>query len=385
MSRGAAFHAMETLRNSPGFPGQFGKISEVCMTEFPQTFPVPEHQRVDTVALQGYVERTVPGFRGALRVERFASGQSNPTYKVMLADGRSLVMRAKPGPQAKLLPSAHAIDREFRVQKAVRAAGLPVPEMFALCEDESVIGRAFYLMEHVPGRVFTDPALPGKSPSERAALYDELNRVLAALHRIDPATIGLADYGKPGNFFARQISRWTKQYRASETERIESMERLMEWLPTAIPAGEEVAIVHGDYRMGNVMFHPTEPRIVAVLDWELSTLWHPMADVAYHCMQWHSPAGPMYGIAGLPLKEMGIPEEESYLRRYCERAGRADPGPWEFYLAYNFFRSAGIIQGIIKRAQDGIASSPDAYRDASRTRAIADLGWSIAQKYMSKR
>jgi len=354
------------------------------MTVPPDTIPVPENQRVDTRALQAWVERNAPRYRGPLRVERFAGGQSNPTFKVIAGDGSAFVMRAKPGPQAKLLPSAHAIDREFRVQRALRGAGFPVPEMLALCEDEAVIGRAFYLMEYVRGRVLADPALPGRAPAERSALYDELNRVIALLHGLDPRALGLEDYGRPGNFFARQIARWTKQYRASETERVEAMERLIEWLPRNIPKDEETAIVHGDYRMGNVMFDPTEPRIVAVLDWELSTLGHPLADLAYHCMQWHAPPGEMNGLAGLPLTELGIPTEAEYLRAYCRRTGRADIGPWEFYVAYNFFRSAGILQGIIKRALDGTASSPDAYRDVARTRAIADLGWSLAERHMAK-
>jgi aminoglycoside phosphotransferase (APT) family kinase protein len=350
-----------------------------------ETIPVPEHQRVDLRALQAWVERNVPRCAGPLRAERFAGGQSNPTYKLTLPDGRALVMRAKPGPQAKLLPSAHAVDREYRVQRALRGAGFPVPEMLALCEDEGVIGRAFYLMEYIAGRVLIDPTLPGRTPAERAALFDELNRVIALLHGLDPQAVGLETYGKPGNFFERQISRWTKQYRAAETERVEAMERLIDWLPKNIPAGEETAIVHGDYRMGNVMYHPAEPRIVAVLDWELSTLGHPLADLAYHCMQWHTPAGPYGGLAGLPLTELGIPTETEYVRAYCRRTGRADIGPWEFYVAYNFFRSAGILQGIIKRALDGTASSPDAYRDVARTRAIAELGWALAERHSAKR
>jgi aminoglycoside phosphotransferase (APT) family kinase protein len=349
------------------------------------TIPVPEHQRVDEAALQAWVEQHVPQFGGPLRLERFAGGQSNPTYRVHAAEGGAFVMRAKPGPQAKLLPSAHAVEREFRVQRALRTAGFPVPEMYALCEDEGVIGRAFYLMEYVVGRVFIEPLLPHQTPAQRSALYDELNRVLAQLHKIAPHAIGLDDYGKPGNFFARQIARWTRQYRASETERIEAMERLMEWLPTAVPTDEEASVVHGDFRLGNVMYHPTEPRIVAVLDWELSTLGHPLADLSYHCMQWHQPPGEMHGLAGAPLAELGIPEEMPYVRDYCRRTGRADIGPWDFYVAYNLFRSASILQGIIKRALDGTASSPDAYRDASRTRAIADLGWSLAERYMRKR
>jgi aminoglycoside phosphotransferase (APT) family kinase protein len=244
--------------------------------------------RLDTRALEPLL--AARGFSGPVAAEQFKGGQSNPTY---LLTGRSwrLVLRAKPGPAAKLLPSAHAVEREFRVITALGRAGFPVPRTHFLCEDESVLGRAFYVMEYVEGRVLWDQSLPGMSRSERGAVYDEMNRVIAALHGVDYAAAGLADFGKPGNYFARQIGRWSRQYRASETERINAMDELIAWLPGHIPEGEATAIVHGDFRMDNLIFHPSEPRILAVLDWELSTLGHPLADFSYHCMSWHIPPG----------------------------------------------------------------------------------------------
>ena len=291
-------------------------------------------------------------------------------------------MRAKPAPAAKLLPSAHAVEREYRVMKALHGAGIPVARMLALCEDEGVVGRAFYVMEYVEGRVFWDQSLPGMTAPERAAIYDEMNRVIAALHKVDYAAIGLADYGKPGNYFARQIGRWSRQYQASETEKIEAMDRLIAWLPEHIPTGEETSIVHGDYRMDNLIFHPAEPRILAILDWELSTLGHPLADFSYHCMSWHIPPGQFRGIAGLDLKGLGIPVEEQYIAAYCRRTGREAIGHWDFYLAYNLFRIAAILQGIMKRALDGTAASQQALDAGRRARPLAELGWQYAQKSM---
>ncbi|MGZ5251410.1 MAG: phosphotransferase family protein, partial [Caldimonas sp.] len=255
------------------------------------------------------------------------------------------------------------------------------------CEDEGVIGRAFYLMEFVAGRVLWDQSLPAYDPPARAAIYDEMNRVIAALHSVDPAAVGLADYGKPGNYFERQIGRWTKQYLASITEPIEAMDRLIEWLPAHIPASarddSRVSVVHGDYRLDNLVFSATEPRIVAVLDWELSTLGHPLADFSYHCMSWHIPPGSFRGIGGLDHAALGIPDEKAYVRRYCERTGRADPdavmADWNFYLAYNLFRIAGILQGIAKRVEAGTASSAQARQSAAGARPLAEMGWNIAR------
>ncbi|MGN6529287.1 MAG: phosphotransferase [Burkholderiaceae bacterium] len=351
------------------------------------TRPVAESHRFDVAALEAHLARHLPGFAGPLSVEQFKGGQSNPTYKLS-TPARAYVMRSKPGPVAKLLPSAHAIEREYRVMDALAATDVPVARMLLLCEDEAVIGRAFYVMEHVEGRVLWDQGLPGATPAARGAIYDEMNRVIAALHRVDPTAIGLADYGKPGNFFARQIGRWTKQYQASITEPIEAMDRLIDWLPGHMPASaldeSQVAIAHGDFRMDNLIFHPTEPRVLAVLDWELSTLGHPLGDFSYHCMAWHIPPGTFRGIGGLDHAALGIPAERDYVRRYCERTGRADPdallADWNFYLAYNLFRLAAILQGIARRVVDGTASSAQARATGAGARPLAELAWQFAQK-----
>jgi len=349
------------------------------METFVGTTPVQERQRFDAGALDAYLRDRVAGYRGPLEVEQFKGGQSNPTF-LLKTPGERYVMRAKPAPAAKLLPSAHAVDREYRVITALGGAGLPVPRTFALCEDEGVIGRAFYLMDYVEGRVLWDQALPGMNRDERRAIYEEMNRVIAQLHAVDYRAIGLETFGKPGNYFARQLDRWSKQYRASETEKIEAMDRLMAWLPGAIPPGDETTIVHGDYRLDNLVFHPTEPRILAILDWELSTLGHPLADFSYHCMSWHIPPAQFRGIAGLDLPGLGIPTEEEYIAAYCRRTGRDRIGNWDFYLAYNMFRLAAILQGIMKRALDGTAASQQALDAGKRARPLAEMGWQYAQR-----
>ena len=345
------------------------------------TMPVAERQKFDAVALQAWLEAHVEGFAGPLAIEQFKGGQSNPTFKLVTPE-QSYVMRAKPGPAAKLLPSAHMIEREFRVMRALAGSAVPVARMLAMCEDEAVVGRAFYVMEFVAGRVLWNPALPGMEPAQRGAIFDEMNRVVAALHSVDFGAIGLADYGKPGNYFERQIARWSKQYRASETEKIPAMDNLIEWLPQHIPAGEETAIVHGDFRMDNLIFHPEEPRVLAVLDWELSTLGHPLGDFAYHCMTWHVPPDAFRGLAGLDLKALGIPTCDEYVARYCERTGRAGIANFDFYLAYNMFRMAGILQGIMKRVVDGTAASEQAAAMGRAAHPLAELGWLYAQKTM---
>jgi aminoglycoside phosphotransferase (APT) family kinase protein len=278
------------------------------------------------------------------------------------------------------------VDREYRVITALAGTGVPVAKTFCLCQDQSIIGTAFYVMDFVDGRVLWDPSLPGLDPAQRRAIFLEMNRVIAALHRVDPDAVGLADYGKPGNYFARQIDRWSKQYRASETQKIPAMERLMEWLPANVPPGDETAIVHGDYRLDNIIFHPSEPRILAVLDWELSTLGHPLADFAYHAMSWHIPAGVFRGLGGLKLAELGIPAEPEYVGAYCRSTGRApiDPSHWDFYMAYNLFRLAGILQGIAGRVRDGTASSPQAQLMGQATPALAELGWSQVEKILKR-
>ncbi|MGF6774609.1 aminoglycoside phosphotransferase (APT) family kinase protein [Paraburkholderia sp. GAS199] len=348
---------------------------------FEGTRPVNERQRVDTEALAAWLGRHVEGFSGPLTLEQFAGGQSNPTFK-LTTPSRAYVMRAKPGPAAKLLPSAHAIEREYRVMRALADSEVPVATMLALCEDESVIGRAFYVMEFVEGRVLWDQSLPGMSSAERGAIYDEMNRVIAALHSVDVAKAGLADYGKPGNYFTRQIGRWSKQYLASETESIEAMHRLIDWLPQHLPdeTGSRVSVVHGDYRLDNLIFHPTEPRVLAVLDWELSTLGDPLADFAYHCMAWHVDPTQFRGIAGLDWAALGIPDEAQYVERYSKRTGFDIQGDWNFYLAYNMFRIAAILQGIMKRVVDGTAASALALDAGRRAKPMAELAWRYAQK-----
>ncbi|MBP7661296.1 MAG: phosphotransferase [Burkholderiaceae bacterium] len=344
--------------------------------------PVPDRHLFDIAALQSYLAQHLPDFKGPLSVESFKGGQSNPTYK-LITPTRNYVMRSKPGPVARLQPSAHAIEREYRVIGALGKAGLPVPEVYCLCDDESVIGRAFYVMQCMDGRVLWDQGLAGFANSERAAIYDEMNRVMAALHNVDYNAAALGDFGRPGNYFSRQISRWSKQYQVTETEHIEAMNKLIEFLPGAIPPGDEATVVHGDYRLDNLMFHPSEPRIIAILDWELATIGHPLADFSYHCMSWHIEPGAFRGIAGLDLASLGIPDEQSYIRRYCERTGR-DPAKvvehWDFYIAYNMFRLAGILQGIMKRYVDGTAASAHAADAGMRAKSLAEIGWRYAQR-----
>ena len=356
------------------------------MEQFTGTREVSSQHAVDARALEAWLGPRIDGWSGPLRIEQFKGGQSNPTFK-LITPGGAYVLRTKPGPAAKLLPSAHAIEREFRVMRALADSQVPVARMHALCIDEGVIGRAFYVMDFVDGRVLWDQALPELPREARAPIYDEMNRVIAALHRVDVNTVGLSDYGKPGNYFDRQIGRWSKQYLASVTEDIEPMNRLLEWLPAHVPASArdeaEVSIVHGDFRLDNLIFHPAEPRVLAVLDWELSTLGHPLADFSYHCMAWHIPPGTFRGIGGLDLAELGIPTERDYVRRYCERTGRANPdalmADWNFYLAYNLFRLASITQGIAKRVVDGTAASAQARATGAATRPLADMAWRFAQ------
>jgi aminoglycoside phosphotransferase (APT) family kinase protein len=341
----------------------------------------------DIAKLAHWLSENLPDFEGPLTVEQFKGGQSNPTYK-LVTPSRAYVMRTKPGPVAKLLPSAHAIEREFRVMNALALTPVPVACMHVLCEDEAVIGRAFYIMEFMAGRVFWEQSLPGMAPERRGEIYDEMNRVIAALHSVDLRAVGLTDFGKPGNYFSRQIGRWSKQYLASITEPIAEMDRLIEWLPAHLPASaldeSQVSIVHGDYRLDNLIFHPDEPRIVAVLDWELSTVGHPLADFSYHAMSWHIPPGTFRGVGGLDLAELGIPNENAYIERYCQRTERGDPqvllDDWNFYLAYNLFRLAAITQGIARRVVDGTAASPQARATGAATPLLAKMAWTFAEQ-----
>jgi aminoglycoside phosphotransferase (APT) family kinase protein len=346
--------------------------------------PVQDKHRFDAARLEAYLRAHIEGFSGPLSVEQFRGGQSNPTFRVS-AGGRRYVLRRKP--PGKLLPSAHAVDREYRVITALHDTEVPVARTWWLCEDESIIGTAFYVMDCVDGRILWDPALPGMSRAGRAAIFDEMNRVIATLHKVDYKAIGLEDYGRAGNYLARQIARWSKQYRASETEKIEAMDRLIEWLPENMPAGDETSIVHGDYRLDNLIFHPTEPRVIAVLDWELSTLGHPLADFSYHCMTWHVPGGAFRGLEGQDLEALGIPSEEAYITAYCRRVGRGpiDPDHWDFYIAYNMFRGAGIAQGVMRRSVEGTAASENALEVGRWAGELAQRGWRRVEEILSRR
>jgi aminoglycoside phosphotransferase (APT) family kinase protein len=339
--------------------------------KFSGTTEVADRHRFDVVALERHLAENIEGFRGPLTVRAFKGGQSNPTYRLETPDRRYVLRRKPPG---KLLPSAHAVDREYRVMTALRSTGVPVPTTRLLCTDDSVIGTWFYVMDCVEGRIFWENTLPGVEPDERRAIFLAMVDVLATLHRVDYRALGLEDFGKPGNYFARQIHRWTKQYRLSEGERIEAMERLIEWLPAHIPPGDESSIVHGDYKLDNMIFHATEPRLVAILDWELSTIGHPLGDLSYHCMQWRN------SFQGLDLERHGIPTLEEYVDIYCRRTGRERIDNWNFYLAYNLFRGAGIAQGIAGRVRDGTAASAWAAEVSASVRPSAEAAWALVQE-----
>jgi aminoglycoside phosphotransferase (APT) family kinase protein len=341
----------------------------------PELTAVREAHRFDEDALAAYVRARLPGGDGALEVLQFEGGQSNPTYRVT-AGGHAYVLRKKP--PGKLLPSAHQIEREYKVMSALQGSDVPVPRTRLLCEDPDVIGTPFYVMDYVPGRVLIDARMPRFTTAERAALYADLVRVLAALHRKDPAAIGLADFGRPGNYYARQIARWSQQYEASRTEDIPAMKALMDWLPAHIPASDEAGVVHGDYRVGNCIVHPTEPRLVAVLDWELSTLGHPLGDLAYFCQGFRGEGVPGQSLAGLDLAELGIPTEEEVVARYCELTGRERIAHWSFYLVFVMFRSAAIVQGVYKRGLDGNAASERAREYGALVRAHAERALALA-------
>ena len=335
---------------------------------------------IDLARLGDYLRAQGLGAGKGLRLKPLTGGQSNPTYVLDGADQRCVLRTRPPG---ALLPSAHAIDREYRVMQALQDGAVPVPRMFAYCTDTSVMGREFYLMEMVEGRVFMDQSLPGLTPAQRGALYDEMNRVIAALHGVDYQAVGLGSFGKPGAYFARQIARWSRQMRQLTLPVTTSMHALMDWLPQHIPEGDETTLVHGDFRLDNLIFHPTEPRVLAVLDWELSTLGHPLADFAYQCMAWRIPASLWRGVSGLDLEALGIPSEADYVRCYSERTGRDAGAHWDFYLAYNLFRMAAILYGIGERALQGNAASADAVATARKAAPLAEIGWQSAQRYRS--
>ncbi len=326
--------------------------------------------QLDIAELGRYLQAHIEGFDGLQAAEKFPGGQSNPTF-LLTADSGKYVLRRKP--PGKLLKSAHAVDREFRVITALADTDVPVASGYHLCEDDDVIGSMFYVMAYVDGRIFWDPALPDLANAERSAIYDEMNRVLAALHGVDVDAVGLDDYGKPGNYFERQVGRWSKQYLAAETETIEPMDELMRWLPEHMPDDDgQVALVHGDYRLDNMIFDPTEARILAIVDWELSTLGHPFADLAYQCMQWRLPnTGISKGLADIDRAVIGIPTEAEYVETYCRRTSRAGISDWTFCLAFSFFRLASIVQGVLKRALDGNASNTQAIQIGKMARPLA--------------
>ena len=342
------------------------------------TKPVEETHRIDEARLAEWLAANVAGYQGPLEVRQFKGGQSNPTYQ-LVTPGKTYVMRRKP--PGKLLPSAHAVDREFKVISALGTTSFPVAKAYALCMDEAVIGTIFYVMDMVEGRILWDLTLPDYAPTERAAIFDAQIKTLADLHNTDYAAIGLSDFGKPGNYFGRQIDRWTRQYKASETQSVPSMDRLMEWLPQTLPVDDQTSIVHGDYRLDNMALHPTEPRVLAVLDWELSTLGNPLADFTYFLMSWVMPSSERAGLSSLDLPALGIPGVDEVVARYCQLTGRTEGLPaLEWYFAYNMFRLGAICQGIAGRVRDGTASSAHAQAMEARVPVLGDAAWSFAQK-----
>ena len=327
--------------------------------------------------LEAWLAANVPGYKGPATITRFEGGQSNPTFRLDAASG-SVVLRRRP--HGQVLASAHAIDREYKVMAALAGADFPVPQVIAYCENTEVIGSAFYVMELVRGRIFWDPRLPGFLQQERAALFQSVNETIARLHTLDPEGLSLGDYGRPENFLRRQVARWSKQYRASQTEHIAAMENLIAFLNDNFPPEEQSRVVHGDFRLDNIIVHPSEPRVVAVLDWELSTLGSPAADFAYHMTAWRLSPALLRGLEGEDLQALGIPNEPAYRRLYTRATGRADIEHWEYYLAFAVFRIAAICQGIAKRALDGTASSPDALVMGAKARPLAEIGWNIARR-----
>lgn len=327
----------------------------------------------DAAKLSAYLEPRIEGFGAIKKVSKFAGGQSNPTFLLETPTAKYVLRRKPPG---ALLKSAHAVDREYRVQKALWESAVPVAQMYHLCQDDAVIGSWFYVMEYKDGRLFWDAALPELGVDEHAEMYDEMNRVLALIHNVDLEATGLSDYGRPGNYFERQIGRWIKQYRASETEPVPAMEKLIAWLPEHVPPDDgRISLIHGDYRLDNLMFHANRPEIIAVFDWELSTLGHPLADLAYQCMQWRIGRDwPIKGLAGLDLAQIGIPPEDAYVAAYCARTGLREIQHWPFYLAFSFFRLAAICQGVAKRAALGNASNAEAHKVGGMTAPLAGLG-----------
>ena len=345
------------------------------MTENPNVLPA---HRFDERRLEEWLAANLDGFAGPMTVSEFKGGQSNPTYRLTTLDASYVLRRKPPG---TLLPSAHAVDREYRIIHALAETDVPVPRTFLLCEDESVVGTMFYVMDFLDGRIFFDPRLPEvSSDQERAAIFDAMNEVIAALHNVGYKAVGLGDFGREGGYVARQIGRWSKQYKASETDSIDAMERLMAWLPEHLPAHDETTLVHGDYRLDNLVFHPTEPRVIGVLDWEIATLGNPLADFAYHVMAWRVSPEEFRGLREVGITALGIPGEAAYVAAYAKRTERDALPDWEFYMAYNLFRMAAILQGIMGRVRDGTAANPEAARMGALVRPLANLAWAQAEK-----
>ena len=337
---------------------------------------MPPRHAIDRIRLAAWLRDHVEGFQGPVEIEQFKGGQSNPTYKLASPSG-SYVLRRKP--QGSLLPSAHAVDREFRVLAALHGTGVPVPRVHALCEDPEIIGSVFYVMDFVDGRIFWDQRLPGLPRAERAAIFDSLNAGIARLHLVDPQAIGLRGFGRAGNYMERQVARWAKQYLASATEEIPAMDRLIEWLPRHLPPEGETRVVHGDYRMDNIVFERSAPRVAAILDWELSTLGDPIADFAYHVMYWRIAPDLFRGLGGVEVQSLGIPTEHEYVAAYCRRTGRQGIDSFDFYILFSMFRIAAILQGIAKRAIEGTAASARAVDVGRRARPLAEQAWELAR------
>lgn len=340
---------------------------------------VREGHRFDEDKLRSYLSGRLDGFEGPLRVHQFKGGQSNPTYLLSTED-RRWVLRKKPG--GKLLPSAHMVDREFRVINALKDSDVPVPQAYLLCEDPEIMGTTFYVMDYLPGRIFQSPELPGVSVQDRGKMYDDMAKTLAALHRVKVDSVGLSDFGKADGYVARQLRRWSKQYEATATQTVPAMDALMAWLPEHLPVDDECTIAHGDFRPGNLLFHPTRPEVIGVLDWELSTLGHPLSDLAYFCLAYHLPnmSKELTGLAGTDIEALGIPLQSDFVRLYSKYAGRPAPENLSYFLAFSLFRLAAIVQGVYKRSLQGNASDAKASAYGAAAGLLAGLGWQIAQE-----
>ena len=344
--------------------------------KFSGTKDVDERLKIDSANLQPWIDEYVPNAGEIKAIEQFKGGQSNPTYKI-ITESKNLVLRRKP--PGKLLPSAHAVDREYKVITALYETDVPVPKTYGLCEDDDVAGTAFFVMDFLDGDLFWDPMIPTMTNRDRAQIYKNKNKTLAKLHSVDYKKIGLEDYGKPGNYVARQVSRWSKQYRASETDNIEAMNNLIDWLPKNIPDDDETTIVHGDYRLDNMILKNNE--VIGILDWELSTLGHPIADFSYHCLSWRTQEA-FWDQA--KLKELGIPSEREYMEMYCENSGKDLSNNWEFYMAFNMFKIAGILQGILGRVRDGTAASKHAEERGNMVFPLSEAAWSTIEENFLK-